>query len=1479
MYKNNKSLGIVDFCMHYYKLVILITAAMVGIGIYAIVNMPKQEFPPITIRQGMIVGVYPGATSSQVEEQIAKPLEKFLFTYKEINKDKTYTMSQDGICYAMVELNDNVNDRDPVWSKIKLGINNELKPTLSPGVLAVIVNDNFGDTSALLISLQSKEKTYRELEDYLDILEGKLRRIKSVSNLRCYGLQKERIGVYINKQKLNSYNISYLQVMNTLQMKGLTTVSGAVDGEEENLPIHVTSSMDTEQNIANQVILALPGQQTVRLKDIATIKREYPEPNSYIQNNDTPCILLSLEMVEGNNIVEYGNQVDKVLNEFKTVLPTSVHLERIADSPKVVRTSVTSFIRDLFMSIAVVIFVMMLLFPFRSALVSATSIPISIFITLAIMYFSHIPLNTVTLAALIVVLGMIVDNSIIVIDAYVSNLDKGMSRWHAAVYSAREYAWSIFLATVCICSIFYPLRLTFTGLFRDFIEDFPNTMTISLMTSFVVAMLLIPFLEFMLIKKGLIARAKEREAKGKKKRKSILNYVEEAYVWILTRCFRTPVLSLVIGILIIAGGAWMMFSLPKRMLPYADRDQFAVEIFLPKGSTLNETKEVCDSLSHILLRDSRVKSITKFVGTTSPRFQTTYAPNIPGKNYGQFIVNTTSIEDDQDILAEYTDKYEQYFPNAYCHFKELQYQKVAVPIEVRYYGDNIDSIMNCANKLMTHMHDIPELTWIHSNYETMRPTLQVNLDPVKSARFGISKTSAEFQIMAMQEGVSAGTLWEGDYPLNIHIEQQKNGKESVNDLADSYLVAGIPSVRVPLRQIATIEPSWDYSQIVRRNGVRTVSVLANVKFHSNQNKAFAKVLNLHKKYVAPTMPSGVKMEIGGTIEDDNEIIPPIVKGISIAVLIIFTMLLINFKKISLALASLSSILLCILGAAVGLKIFGLQFGITSILGLISLMGCIVRNAILIFEHAEDKRLHERMSAKDAAFDAGKRRMLPIFLTSATTGVGVIPMILSHSSLWMPMGVVICFGTFFSMILCVILLPLIYTVIFRNEKPKKMRLVSQPKVLLLVGMVALGSNAFAQNTKTESADTLYNLNACIKLAVKHNYTLVNAKKDIELSKQQQKEAFTKYFPNVSAGLTAYQAHTPLIEESLTLPIPGVPAIPVAIMKKGYCESITAVQPIFTGGQIINANKLARVGKESNTLQAIRTEKQVRVTTEAYFWRIINLHEKRNTLQSQVLLLNQLHHDVELAVKVGVTNRNDLLRIELQQSRLKSGLVTVNHAIEISRLALAQYIGINNHKSHFYIEMQDFPQIGDPMQYHISAYDAVQNREGYALLGKQVKANKLQRSMELGKRLPTVAIGASICQYNLLDETNRNALVFATVKVPISDWWGGSHAISQKRIAIEKAQNNLKNGRELMELETTQTWNELTESYDQVNIAKQAIESSKENLRLNKDTYQAGTTTIADLLDAQMILQESENQQTESKTKYMVTLAKYKRITGQ
>ncbi|MDR2652612.1 MAG: efflux RND transporter permease subunit [Prevotellaceae bacterium] len=1019
--------NIIGSAMRYSKIMLLIVVLLVGLGVFGLIKMPKQEFPPFTIRQGLIVGVYPGATSAEVEEQLAKPLEKFLFTYKEIKKDKTYSMSQNGIVFVMVELNDNINNKDEVWSKIKHGLET-LKMQLPAGVVAVIAKDDFGDTSALLIALESDDKTYRELETYLDKLEGKLRRIESVSNLRRYGLQKEKINVYLDRDKMAIYGIKYNFLTTNLFTQTLTTTGGTITCNGQEFPIHFAETFSTEKQIADQIIYSDPDGNTIRLSDIAHIVREYETPDSYITNNGKKALILSMEMNEGNNIIAYGKEIDKALAEFQKELPESVSVKRIADQPKVVADSVYSFVRDLFISILVVILVMMVLFPFRSAIVAATSIPIGIFISIGVMYVVGIPLNTVTLAALIVVLGMIVDNSIIVVDAYLENIDNKMSRWHAAILSAKNYFGSILLATVCICIIFFPLLFIMTGLFHDFLRNFPWTLTISLMVSLIVAMIFIPFLEYVLIRTGLKSRQKNKE----KKSFNTLNFVQQIYNKTLDVTFKFPYTTIFIGISTIIIAIVLMSNFSIRMMPIADRDQFAVEIYLPQGSSLQTTEKVADSMRNILSADERITSITSFTGMASPRFQTSYAPNLPSKNYAQFIVNTTSIQATRDILDDYTNRYADYFPNAYVKFKQLDYQNVLNPVEIRLSGDEISTLKQYADTLMHAIRETEGLVWIHTNYEEMLPVIEVKPKPVESARLGITKALAAANIAMNYDEIPVGTMWEADYPLAVVLKSNKKTPQTLANIGDEYISTAIPGISVQLQQIAEIKPAWTQGQIVRRNGVRTISVIADIVRGYSQSKIIGKIKKIVETQIKPKLPDNIKVGMGGVVENDAQVVPPIVSSLLVSVILIFFFLLFSFKKISIAATALLSILLCLLGAAAGLLIFNLEFGLTCVLGIISLMGIIVRNAIIMFDHAENLRMRHHITARDAAYDAGKRRMLPIFLTSATTAVGVIPMIISNSSLWTPMGVIICFGTVVAMILVVTILTVVYWKIYGNK---------------------------------------------------------------------------------------------------------------------------------------------------------------------------------------------------------------------------------------------------------------------------------------------------------------------------------------------------------------------------------------------------------------------------------------------------------------
>ena len=1005
--------------MRNFRITFLIVGSLFVFGIYALARIPKQEFPEYTIRQGVVVGVYPGATAEEVEEQLAKPLEQFLMTYKEVKRAKTTSTSQNGMCYVMVELNDDVNDKDEVWSKVKHGLA-AFKMQLPAGVAAVVTNDDFGDTSALLITLESDTRSYRELKGYMDDLSDRLRRIESVSNLRPYGVQQEQISVYADPERLAAYGIGEKTLSAALAAQGLTPLGGSVSNAETETPIHIAPSLAGEREVAEQIVWSDPEGHVLRVKDVACVVREYDDPDSYIRNNGHRCVLLSLEMQAGNNIVEYGREVDEVLHAFiEEELPADVSVQRIADQAKVVGDSVHSFLRDLFVAMAIIIVVMMLLFPLRSAIVAALTIPMSTFISVGMMYLCGIPLNTVTLAALVVVLGMIVDNSIVVIDGYLDYLGRGHSRWFAAVESAREFFPSLLLATICICMIFYPILFTMTGMMGDFLTWFPWTITINLMVSLLLAVMVIPFLEILIIPAVHVRRDGRR---------SFTDRVHDVYRRVLAWTFRHGWLTISLGAASVVVSLLIATQLKFRMVPFADRDQFAVEIYLRPDTPLERTGAVADSVYRALRADERVKSVTSFVGCSSPRFQMSYAPQIAGKNYAQFIVNTTSVDDTESILDEYADAWADRFPEAYVKFKQLDYQNVP-SLEFRFYGSDIDSLRAAADRLMARMRQMPELQWVHTDYEDPRAIAEVRLDPVTASQLGITRTVVAANMALASGDVAVGSVWEGDYRLPVVLKRDARlGERSLSDIGDTYVSSPVPGVSVPLRQIADVEPAWSQSKIVHRNGMRCITVTADLKRGANAMRMTSRISRMLKDEIP--LPPGVETELGGAHEFDAETLPPIAAGLSISLVIIFFFILVNFRKFGITLVVMASMSLCLFGAMVGLWIADFTIGLTSVLGFITLLGMIVRNVILMYQHAEDKRKVCHWSGKLAAYDAGKRRMVPIFLTTATTAVGVVPMMLGGSTFWAPVGVTIFAGGIGSLILVVTILPVLYSKIYK-----------------------------------------------------------------------------------------------------------------------------------------------------------------------------------------------------------------------------------------------------------------------------------------------------------------------------------------------------------------------------------------------------------------------------------------------------------------
>ncbi|HEX3006538.1 MAG TPA: efflux RND transporter permease subunit, partial [Bacteroidales bacterium] len=1417
-----------------------------------------------------------GATSAEVEEQLTKVVENYIFGYQEIKKAKTYSYSREGVMYIFVELNDNVKNADQFWSKIKHGLS-ELKMSLPTGVLALVANSDFGDTSALLITLSSDSKSYKEMEEQLKKLEAECRKIPATSKIKHFGLQKEKIFIHVKPELLNEYNIKTISLLGSYQSNGMVNYSGVLKDGNYGLSVHLPPNFESEKDLADQIVYSDPQGNVVRLKNIATIERRYEDPDSYIKQNGKKTILLSLEMQPGNNIVEFGNDVDKALQTFGKTCPKDIEVAKISELPKYVDDSVSNFMHEFLIAIVAVILVTMLLLPLRVASVAGITVPISVLVTLAFLYFFGIELHTVSLASLILVLGMIVDNSIVVIDNHVEKIDHGISPWHAAIKSAKELFIPIVTATLAIIATYVPLGLMIPGTAGEFLQTIPIVVSIALVLSVVIATLLVPYLNFVFIKKGL------RNDSNTKKTKSLLDRLQRVFDVSLERTFKHPKLVIASGIILVVIAGLLFKSTDQQLFPELERNQFAVEVYLPTGSAIESTAQVLDSMERLLMNDDRVTNVTSFVGTSSPRFQVAYAPNMPAPNYGQLLINTVSDKATRAIVNEYSEKYADRFENAHVKFKVLALQLNKAPVEVRITSDSIKDIRIVEAQVDSILKKTAHVGWVRTDWDQKQQAIKVNLDRDKANRLGYSKGLVATSLMVGLDGIPLTTIWENDYPVEVRLSQELKEKKSIKTIEDQYITSPASYSAIPLRSFASFTPEWTEGTIAHRNGTRTLTLFVD----NDLEGVGATIFDEIKPQIDNLkLPEGTSINYGGDFEGQVEVFTPMTIALGLSIVMIFFILLFQFKKEKLSLLIMSSMLLTLPGAAIGLKLMGYPFSITAFVGISSLCGMIVRNGIILIDYARELHENQRMPIHEAAIAAGKRRMRPIFLTSAAASVGVIPMILSRSPLWGPLGTVICFGLIVSMVLTLYILPVLYSLVYSN-KPGKQGFWSIPAkgttaIIFLALMLA------PSETKAQSLS----LDSCKRLAIANNRKIKEAQMEYKASQEVRKGAFTNYFPRVSASALYLKASDYLVKgktPEMNLPVydgnPAnlqtattfayVPPIDIKLLDELYTGTISVSMPIYAGGRIRAGNKLASLGEDVSLQQQNLTTTEVLIRTEELYWTLMSLREKQLTLARYKALLDTLHHSVESYLTAGLVQRNDLLKVQLKQNEIKTNTLKLNNGIEITSRALCQHIGIPYDPSVTIasdsIKLLSIPEF-------TNSRDAVNQRIEYQLLSKAVEAEELQRKLALGEYLPQLSVSGIGYEANIANSNQQNVLGIVNVSIPISDWWGGSHKLKEHRVKIEKAKTALDENAELLALQIEQAANDLDEGWFSIEVSAKTVEQARENLKITNDNYAAGVVGIADLLEAQAIYQEAEDKLTDAKCSYNIKLAKYQQVTG-
>ncbi len=1022
-------MNIIQGSLKYKQVTISVLLLLFVVGVQSLLNMPRREDPRITIRNGLVVAFYPGADAAQVEDQVTRKLEQYLFQYEEVNKAKTYSTSRDGAVVINVELTERVKQPDIFWSKLRNQLLVVKQTELPEGVRGPLVNSDFGDTEAMVIALESSTASPSELKNYALKLEDYLRAIPATSKVKRTGEQKEEIVVSSGSEQLSQYGISLEQVVKVLKSQNSINPTGEINTENSKTPLYTNGYYNTEGDLANQVVGASQTGSVVRLGDVARMKRDYAEPRSHIEVNGQQAILLTVQMQEGNNIVKFGESVNEKMAQFRQVVPSDVQVTTIVDQPHLVKDNISHFVREFFLAIVSVIIVVILLLPFRIAAVAATAIPVTVAVTFGLMHALGIELHQVSLAAMILVLGMVVDDAIVIADNYVELLDHGIDRWNAAWRSASDLVIPVLVATVTIIASFMPMVLL-KGSIGEFIFALPITVAIALLSSFVVAMLLTPVLCYTFIRKGL---HEEEEETDKPKRKSLLDHMQSGYNALLERCVKHPVMTISLS-LVSVGLAALLFMGGVRQLffPAAERNQLVIELWTPTGTKLEKTHQAIRKAESLVRGDKRVLSYATFTGTAAPRFYYNFSPEFPVENYAQIVVNTSTAETAGELARELGEKAGQAIPEGTVFVKLMQQgMPLKAPVEIRVSGDDIVKLKEISRQVEDILKDTPGSELVRNDFAEDYYGIGIRLRP-EAGRLGFTTTSISQSVYTGFNGAAVSTMYEGNTPVDIVLRLDDIKRQNTDDLQKIYLRSPVTGVDVPLRQIADVIPQWQTGRIIRRNGVRTLTVQSE----TSPGVLPAELLSASKARIdAITLPNGYHIEYGGEHGNKKETLSQMIVAMVVSIILIFFILLFQFRNLKETTIVMLTIPLSLFGAIAGLVVTGNNFSFTAFIGLIALSGIVVRNAIILVDHTNELMRHG-MDIRTAAIESGKRRLRPIFLTAMAAAIGVLPMIISQSPMWAPLASVLAFGVVWSMIMALLTVPVLYIAWIKPEDKKE-----------------------------------------------------------------------------------------------------------------------------------------------------------------------------------------------------------------------------------------------------------------------------------------------------------------------------------------------------------------------------------------------------------------------------------------------------------
>ena len=1007
----------------------LIAALLIG-GIFSYQKLGQDEDPPFTFRAMVVRAVWPGATAVHMAEQVTDKLERKLQETPHIDKIRSF--SKPGETTIILELRESTPPKEvpESWYQVRKKIG-DIAGTLPQGVIGPFFNDEFGDTYGSIFALSGDGFTYAEMKDYADFVRQQLLGVPLVAKVEQFGVQNEKINILFSNKKFAQLGVPFEQIVSQIATQNGVEASGVLVTPLENLQVRVTGAIRTTKELEDLQLRA--GNTTFRLGDFATVKRAYQDPpTDKMRFNGKEVIGLGVSMEKGGNIIQLGESLDATVARIRAQLPVGIELERVSNQPAAVTASVSEFIHTLIEAVVIVLAVSFvalglhtkpkLSIDVRPGLVVALTIPLVLAITFLFMRMLDISLHKVSLGALIIALGLLVDDAIIAVEMMVRKMEEGLSRFEAATFAYTSTAIPMLTGTLITAAGFLPIGLAKSAA-GEYTFSMFSVNAIALIVSWVVAVTFTPYIGFLLLK---VKPHGQGHSEHDVFDTPMFRRFRRLVNWCVEFRWTTIVLSLAVFLL----GVFGFKFIEKQFFPDSSRPELMVEMWLPEGTSFAANEALVKKFETFVRKQEGVESITSYVGTGSPRFYLPLDQIFPQSNVSQFVVLPIDAAHRERLRLRIEDVFRNEFPEVRGRVKLLPNgPPVPYPVQFQVAGPDIGVVRALADQVKDVLRANPNAVGVNDNWNESIKVLRLDLDQDKLRALGVTSQGVRRTVQTVLTGTTVGQFRETNELIDIVVRQPVEERSTITVLRDT----NIPTASgrsVTIGQVARVEFVWEPGVIWREGREWAIMVQSDV-VAGIQGPTVSGQVNEKLADIRAKLPAGYRITLEGAAADSSEAEASISANVPLVLFIVFTLLMLQLHSFSRSLLVFLTGPLGVAGAAMALLILDRPFGFVANLGVIALFGMIIRNSVILVDQIEQD-IRNGAEAWDAIVEAAVRRCRPILLTAAAAALAMIP--LSRSVFWGPMAVAIMGGLLVATALTLLFLPALYAAWFRVKKP-------------------------------------------------------------------------------------------------------------------------------------------------------------------------------------------------------------------------------------------------------------------------------------------------------------------------------------------------------------------------------------------------------------------------------------------------------------